>query len=335
MTPVIDRRSVLRRILGIAAAGGVVAAMAAAPAGPPLPAAMLDDGEKAALILDDEFDGAGLDRSKWCTRYQHAGGPPLQVRDPECLKFGAYGTLDFLQDEQQRYVDINRDGVALHQQRDGVLHLMATQSRADAYVQFEAAMIRSKQEFRPSRDKALAFVARVRLPNVLGTWPGFWVAPGIDAAQKTAWPPEIDFMEGALNASSDKDDMMHLGSQQQNWGREGVSKSAQTKLTLVGDGYDAATRRYTHPTSLRETWVRFTTVWRHDSVCHFVDDKKVACEAYEWIDNARRLAPPGPVMLNLAIGGHWAGADGIETAKFPVDFSVDYVRVYELTRPLE
>jgi hypothetical protein len=36
------------------------------------------------------------------------------------------------------------------------------------------------------------------------------------------------------------------------------------------------------------------------------------------------------MILNLAIGGNWAGAKGIDDAAMPQRFEVDYVRVWQL-----
>jgi hypothetical protein len=35
------------------------------------------------------------------------------------------------------------------------------------------------------------------------------------------------------------------------------------------------------------------------------------------------------VLVNLAIGGKWAGRNGVDDASFPAKFSIDYLRVYE------
>lgn len=35
------------------------------------------------------------------------------------------------------------------------------------------------------------------------------------------------------------------------------------------------------------------------------------------------------MLLNLAIGGQWAGRHGIDDAAFPQGLEVDYVRVYQ------
>jgi hypothetical protein len=37
------------------------------------------------------------------------------------------------------------------------------------------------------------------------------------------------------------------------------------------------------------------------------------------------------LLLNLAIGGNWGGAQGIDDAIFPASFEIDYVRVYKMT----
>jgi hypothetical protein len=37
-------------------------------------------------------------------------------------------------------------------------------------------------------------------------------------------------------------------------------------------------------------------------------------------------------LINLAIGGNWGGAQGIDDSIFPQKFEVDYVRFYELVK---
>jgi beta-glucanase (GH16 family) len=36
-----------------------------------------------------------------------------------------------------------------------------------------------------------------------------------------------------------------------------------------------------------------------------------------------------PMILNLAVGGDWGGAKGIDDSIFPQKFEIDYVKVYE------
>ena len=88
------------------------------------------------LVFNDNFDGNSLDRSRWCTRFAYGGGATPQVIDSECT-YNGIGTMDFLNDEQQRYVDFNSRGAPLHVVADGQLKLMATRTRPDWWVAYE------------------------------------------------------------------------------------------------------------------------------------------------------------------------------------------------------
>ncbi|MET0284651.1 MAG: hypothetical protein ABW352_09285, partial [Polyangiales bacterium] len=54
-------------------------------------------------------------------------------------------------------------------------------------------------------------------------------------------------------------------------------------------------------------------------------------KGYKWVDNDGKLAGPAHVLLNLAVGGPWAGRFGIQDKLFPQQFTIDYVRVCQLT----
>ena len=38
------------------------------------------------------------------------------------------------------------------------------------------------------------------------------------------------------------------------------------------------------------------------------------------------------MLLNIAVGGTWGGAQGVDDAVFPATMEIDYVRVYPFTR---
>lgn len=271
------------------------------------------------LVFADEFDGDRLDRGAWCTRYIYGGGAPVQVPDPVCQQ-GGRGTLDRLNDERQRYVDVNAQGMALHEVKDGVLTLIATQTGDNEKTPFQSAMIRSKATFKPDAATTLYITARVRLPKVRGTWPAFWINPGPDAEGKTSWPPEIDIFDSPLNEKEDRENMLHVGA---------VPSGAPKELLDSHPLFNRRWRNYVVPYSLRERWIETAVEWTEDKVCYFVDGERIMCEAYRWRHRDGRNAPPGHVLLNLAIGGSWAGRHGIATELFPARFSIDHVRVYE------
>jgi beta-glucanase (GH16 family) len=297
------------------------------PSAPDSTSVSADDFHPAgyALVFNDEFDGTSLDRGKWCTRYTFGGGPGLQMPDSTCAgPTGHAGTLDFLNDEQQRYADLNTQGEALHRVGNGTLTLRATKTRADGYAAYEAGMIRSKQEFRPDGATSLYLAARVRLPNVRGTWPAFWLAAGFGTNGQPSWPPEIDIFEGALNGVDDRANMLRMGAHT----GSGQTASGKQEITFVDPRYELTWNNYRPEHSMRETWLVIAAEWTSGSVCYFVDRVKTMCENYRWVSDDGSAANAANVLLNLAIGGGWAGRYGVDDALFPTGLEIDYLRVY-------
>ncbi|MFV0406399.1 MAG: hypothetical protein ACK5LN_06195 [Propioniciclava sp.] len=288
------------------------------------------------LLFADEFNGSELDRDSWCTRYQYGGGAPLQVPDDACLSVdpatGArLGTLDTLGgngQEEQVYRDFNERGEPLHTVQNGYLSLTATHTRPDdPHFPYESAMIRSKQEFQPTASRPLYLTARVRMPAAQGSWPAFWLASGYgDGTTTPPWPPEIDILEGPLNGQEDRADMLHQGTIVS--GADPAPQGSQEWFD-VSDRFDTTWGNYTDPQglSLRERWVEIGLEWKVDSVCFFVDGYKSACQKYTWVANDGP-ANPAAVLLNLGVGGPWAGRYGEDLEAFPYTFDIDHVRIY-------
>ncbi len=276
------------------------------------------------LWFNDEFTGTQLDRTVWCTRYIYGGGAAPQVPDAQCQRNGE-GTLDFLNDEQQRYVDTNRSGQIMHVVQDGVLTLRSTKTRTnDSYASYEAAMIRSKRTFVPAAGTSYYVTARVRLPNVRGTWPAFWLNSDRKPDGSVDWPPEIDIFEGALNEVEDTATMLH----QQSQIRGQQTASGGTEITFSAPEFDRQWSNYRPGRVLRDVWMEVGIEWTASNVCYFVDGTRTMCENYRWVNNGGGTPGPAHVLLNLAIGGQWAGRHGVADEKFPTKLDVDYVRVY-------
>ncbi len=278
------------------------------------------------LFFSDEFNGSSLDRSRWCTRYPYGSGPIPQVMDGACTSNGQ-GTLDFLNDEQQRYVDFNTRGEPMHVVSGGALKLMATRTRADSWSPYEAGMLRSKETFRPDASHSYYVTTRLNLPAVRGSWLAFWLIPTVNANGKTSWPPEIDILEAGLNGVEDTENMIHMGAKRQNWGGWGPAGAAP--VTFNSPDFEPVWGNYKSTSSLRNRWVEIGLEWTANSTCYFVDGKKVLCEEYRWVGNDGAVAPPAVLILNFAVGGHWAGRHGIDAAAFPTSMGVDHVRVYK------
>ena len=151
---------------------------------------------------------------------------------------------------------------------------------------------------------------RAKLPAGRGTWPAIWML-GTNHRQ-VGWPAcgEIDIMEevgfdpGVIQA--------HIHTAKYNHVR-GTSKGASVTIP------DAAAAFHV-----------YAVEWDKDHMDFFVDDRKYF--AYQNEGSGTEAWPFDQdqyVLLNLAIGGSWGGAKGIDDAIFPQRFCIGYVRVYQ------
>jgi hypothetical protein len=297
------------------------------------------------LVFHDEFSGARLNRTNWCTRYQYDFGtetPEEQAKIPaNCLgrdpQTGTtLGTLDTLGgngtqagQEQEVYRDVNSQGRQMHTLQHGYLALHATATRLDQpFLKYESAMIRSRQEYQPTADHPLYLTARVKQPDVLGSWPAFWLAGGYgDGHVRPPWPPEIDILEGPLNNSGQYANVFHTAVQ--SYGCDGPCPQGPFGYTYSDPDFDTQWGDYHAAESLKEKWLEVGLEWYPDHACWYLDGLKLACQTYKWVSNeGPQDTNSATVLLNLAVGGPWAGADGIANDKFPTEYDIDHVRIY-------
>lgn len=278
------------------------------------------------LVLADEFEGASLDRSTWCTRLPFGGGPALQIPDAECTKFIGQGTGDYANEEEnQRFRDINALGQDLHVVSDGTIKLTATDTSSREFQPFEAAALRSKFVFNPDEDSSYYITSRVILPDALGVWPAFYLNPSLEPDGQAVWPPEIDIFEGPINGSAAENNTT-VWQHAQVQGAQ--TDSGTTEWTYSAPGFETSFGYWVAGENLRERWIEIGAEWTAEQVCYFVDGFKTACENYRWVTNDGAAANPATVVMFLAIGGPWAGRNGIDEAAFPLALEVDYIRVY-------
>lgn len=79
-----------------------------------------------------------------------------------------------------------------------------------------------------------------------------------------------------------------------------------------------------------KTFHVYAIEWREDKIEGFVDDAKYFSFANEnkgW--QTWPFDKPFYLVLNLAIGGDWGGAQGVDDSIFPQRLIIDYVRVYQ------
>lgn len=147
---------------------------------------------------------------------------------------------------------------------------------------------------------------RIKLPSGQGIWPAFWMMGVNDY-----WPRcgEIDIME-AINECTTHFGTVHWGVQT---GTEG-----KYQRQFVGGN-----TRLVNPSD----WHIYALEWDDTSLKWFLDGNCFYEFTYDTqMDGQHVFANPFYMILNVAVGGNWAGDP--DDAIFPQSMYVDYIRVY-------
>ena len=273
------------------------------------------------LVWSDEFDGTDIDPAKWGYEKNCWGGG---------------------NNEQQCYTDQASNAFVA----DGVLNIVAVKEdftgpntpegdgNTTATLPYTSARLRTKnlQEWTFGR-----FVIRAKLPSGQGTWPAIWMLPTNSPYGTWASSGEIDIME-AVNLETVTDSnppetrvygTLHYG---RNWPGN-VSSGADYVLPNNASPADDF-----HEYALE--WEAGEIRWYVDGV-HFATQRDTGWYSQYVSGGVLTDAPVGApfdseseyhLLLNLAVGGAWAGATnntGIDASVFPQTMQVDYVRVYQ------
>ncbi len=148
---------------------------------------------------------------------------------------------------------------------------------------------------------------RAKLPAARGTWPAIWTL-GTNI-HEAGWPAcgEIDIMEfvgfepGVIHAN------IHAVK---------TDKGGQISIPDASDNFHV-----------------YALEWDAEKMDFFVDQhkyftyRKEGSGAAAWPYDKEQY-----LILNLAIGGNWGGQKGIDDSRFPQQFVIDYVRVYQKPR---
>ncbi len=151
---------------------------------------------------------------------------------------------------------------------------------------------------------------RAKLPTGNGSWPAIWML-GTNR-REAGWPAcgEIDIME-------------HVGFD---------------PLRIHGTVHTAA---YNHvkgtqkgaTVNVADPWSQFHVYameWHADRIEMFVDGQRYFTFRNEGTGSqAWPFDKPHYLLVNFAIGGSWGGQKGIDDSRYPQQYLIDYVRVYE------
>lgn len=153
---------------------------------------------------------------------------------------------------------------------------------------------------------------RARLPSGRGTWPAIWMLPTDWIYGNGGWPDngEIDIMEhvgynaGHVHATVHVNKYNHLRGTQR--GGSIIVPDAQTAFHV------------------------YAIEWSPQQIDFFMDDKRYFQYRNEGVGwTSWPFDHPFHLILNIAIGGSWGGAQGIDNSIFPQQLEIDYVRVYK------
>jgi beta-glucanase (GH16 family) len=162
-----------------------------------------------------------------------------------------------------------------------------------------------KKEFRYGR-----LEIRAKLPSGTGIWPAIWM---LGSNFKTAgWPAcgEIDIME-------------YVGYQ--------PNTVHATIHTPAGYGGSGTGTSIALPTC-EEEFHNYGIIWTEKYIKFYIGTPGNITYTYQpSVKNSNNwpFNQPFFFILNVAVGGNWGGANGIDNAIFPQSMEVDYVKVYQ------
>lgn len=195
---------------------------------------------------------------------------------------------------------------------NGILSIEALRENVGSQSYSSARMVtKGKGEWLYGR-----YEIRAKLPQGRGTWPAIWMLASKQTYGTQYWPDngEIDIME-------------HVG-----YDPTVIHGSMHTKtFNFTINTQKTSTRRIN--TALTAFHV-YALEWDPDKIKFIIDDEvylEVARES-NWNWDRWPFDQKFHLLLNLAVGGDWGGAKGVDDSIFPQKMEVDYVRVYPLVK---
>ena len=180
--------------------------------------------------------------------------------------------------------------------KDGKLVIQALQQSYNG-AQYTSARISTQNKFSTKYGK---FEISAILPYGQGIWPAFWMLG--NNINQVGWPAcgEIDIMEFV-----GKDPTQVFGS-----------------LHMKGADFSSPD---TNKGGFSSSYHTYSVDWQPNYINFYVDDVlyESRTPSGSWPFNQNFY-----IILNLAVGGTWPGNPNSST-KFPQQFTIDYVRVYE------
>ncbi len=244
------------------------------------------------LVFHDEFNGTGLpDKSKWGYEEGFVRNHEMQYYTVERVEnvFQEDGVLHIRCIDADTLRDENGEILNKHIEED---------TGKDYYITSGSITTKNKYDWTYCRVEA-----RLKVPQSSGTWPALWMMPS--ESVYGYWPRsgEIDIMEYIGNDI----DRFYCATHFYN-GDKGNNRQ-------VDDIND---------------WHIIAFEWHEDRMEFFCDGRmfyRILNPNTNWGDWP--FDQPFYLILNFAFGGGWGGQKGFDNTALPLDYLVDYVRVFQ------
>lgn len=272
-----------------------------------------DNGSGYCLIWQDEFQGVGVDSNRWSFEKNCYGGGN---NERQC----------YVDDPQNVWVD----GEYLHIM--AIAESITGPAVSDDDPNYDANDVSGSGDFSSGRLRTLGkgdwrygrFEIRAKLPEGQGTWPAIWMLPTDWVFGGWALSGEIDIVE-AVNLKVGGEDHLHGTLHFGDAWPDNVYSGTEYQLP---DGSNPA-----------DDFHVYAVEWEEGEIRWYVDGDHYATQTQDgWYSAAALDQPAAPfnqefhLILNLAVGGDWAGQvndTGVDASVFPQELIVDYVRVYQ------
>ena len=204
--------------------------------------------------------------------------------------------------ELQEYVNHKTpEGNLVTEVRNGKLRITALKENGKVYSGRVYAKVREGWTY--------GYIeASIKLPKGKGTWPAFWMMP----VNFTSWPAdgEIDIMEEVGYHPNYVSSSLHANAHVHT---QGTQVTHEMLCEGAEDGFHT-----------------YAILWTQQNITTYVDGKVQL--SYDNRGLGRDDWPyddPFYVILNLAWGGDWGGAQGVDESALPATMEIDYVRVFQ------
>jgi len=204
--------------------------------------------------------------------------------------------------ESQYYTDKNDNSYL----QDGKLIIEAKLENYEG-MEFTSARVNSAIGWKFKR-----IDVKAKLPQGVGTWPAIWMLPDVWDYGNGGWPDngEIDIME-------------HVG-----YDPGVIHATIHTRAYNHSIGTQKAGQKFL-PDAMANFHI-YSVRWYTDRLEFYIDEDMIF--QYDKVDDDWKKWPFNKdfhLILNLAVGGNWGGAQGVDRTSFPAKMEIDYVRIYE------